>query len=41
MTRVHDFAVDLARAGKTFKEIKTMIDQVYGDMALKKTAEKS
>ena len=38
MTRVHDFATDLARTRKGFKEIKEMLDQVYGDKSLKKTA---
>jgi methionine aminopeptidase len=29
MTRAHDFAVDLAKAGKSNKEIKEMVDKVY------------
>jgi hypothetical protein len=37
MTRVHDFAADLAKAGKSFKEISEMLNTVYGDKALKKT----
>eukprot|EP00095_Tigriopus_kingsejongensis_P003459 maker-scaffold13_size735724-snap-gene-2.20 protein:Tk03459 transcript:maker-scaffold13_size735724-snap-gene-2.20-mRNA-1 annotation:"PREDICTED: putative uncharacterized protein FLJ37770-like" len=35
MTSVHDFAVDLAKAGKTAKEINELLDQVYPDTALK------
>ena len=38
MTRPHDFAVDLAKAGKGFKEIKELVDRVYGSKGLKKTA---
>ncbi len=38
MTRVHDFAVDLAKLGKTAKEIKQSLDVVYPDSALSKTA---
>jgi hypothetical protein len=38
MTRVRDFVADLARAGKSYLEIKKMVDLVYGDKALKKTA---
>jgi hypothetical protein len=37
MTRVHDFVVDLAKGGKSFKDIKKLVDDVYGDKALKKT----
>jgi histone-lysine N-methyltransferase SETMAR len=37
MTRVHDFVVDLAKGGKSFGEIKKLVDDVYGDKALKKT----
>ena len=37
MTRVHDFAADLAKAGKSCKEISEMLNTVYGDKALKKT----
>jgi hypothetical protein len=36
MTRVHDFVVDLAKGGKSFKEIKKLVDYVHGDQALKK-----
>ena len=35
MTREHDFVVDLAKAGKKFKEMKKMVEIVYGDMGLK------
>ena len=38
MTRVHDFAVDLAKAGKGYKEIRELVSNVYGDKGLKKTA---
>ena len=38
MTRPHDFAADLAKAGKGFKEIKELVDSVYGIKGLKKTA---
>jgi hypothetical protein len=38
MTRIHDFVVDLARAGKKFKEIQETVQKVYGDKSLKKTA---
>jgi histone-lysine N-methyltransferase SETMAR len=37
MTRIHDFVVDLAKGGKSFSEIKKLVDDVYGDKALKKT----
>jgi histone-lysine N-methyltransferase SETMAR len=37
MTRVHDFVVDLAKGGKSFKEIKKLVDDVQRDQALKKT----
>jgi hypothetical protein len=37
MTRVHDFVVDLAKGGKSFGDIKELVDDVYGDKALKKT----
>jgi len=37
MTRVHDFVVDLAKGGKSFGDIKKLVDDVYGDKALKKT----
>jgi hypothetical protein len=36
MTRVHYFVVDLAKGGKSFGDIKKLVDDVYGDMALKK-----
>ncbi len=36
MTRVHDFVVDLAKGEKSFGEIKKLVDDVYGDKALKK-----
>jgi hypothetical protein len=35
--RVHDFAVDLAKGGKSFGDIKKLVDDVCGDKALKKT----
>jgi hypothetical protein len=38
MTRVRDFVADLAKTGKSFKEIKEIVDSVYGDNTLKKTA---
>jgi hypothetical protein len=38
MTRVRDFVADLAKTGKSFKEIKEIVDSVYGDKTLKKTA---
>ncbi len=34
---MHDFVVDLAKGGKSFGEIKKLVDDVYGDKALKKT----
>jgi hypothetical protein len=37
MTRVHYFVVDLAKGGKIFGDIKKLVDDVYGDMARKKT----
>jgi hypothetical protein len=37
MTRVHYFVVGLAKGGKSFGDIKKLVDDVYGDMALKKT----
>ncbi len=37
MTRVHYFVVDLAKSGKSFGDMKKLVDDVYGDMALKKT----
>jgi hypothetical protein len=37
MTRVHYFVVDLAKGVKCFGDIKKLVDDVYGDMALKKT----
>ena len=38
MTRVHDFVVDLAKAGKKLMEMKKMVEIVYGDMGLKMRA---
>jgi hypothetical protein len=38
MTRIRDFVADLARAGKGYLEIKEMVENVYGEKALKKTA---
>ena len=38
MTRVHDFVVDLAKGGKNFKEIKELVETVYGDKGLKMRA---
>ena len=37
MKRVHYFIVDLAKGGKSFGDIKKLVDDVYGDMTLKKT----
>jgi hypothetical protein len=37
MTQMHYFVVDLAKGGKSFGDIKKLVDDVYGDMALKKT----
>ena len=37
MTRVHYFVVDLAKGGKSFEDIKKLVDDIYGDMARKKT----
>jgi hypothetical protein len=37
MTRVHYFVVDLAKGGKSFGDIKKLVNDVYGDMARKKT----
>ncbi len=34
MTRVQDFAADLARAGKSFSEIKKNVEAAYGDRSL-------
>jgi len=36
MTRVHYFVVDLSKGGKSFGDIKKLVDDVYGDIALKK-----
>ena len=36
MTRVHYFVVDLAKGRKSFGDIRKLVDDVYGDMALKK-----
>ena len=36
MTRVHYFVVDLAKGGKSFGDIKKLVDDVYGDIDLKK-----
>ena len=38
MSREHNLAVDLARAGQSFKQIKETVEKVYPDTALKKTA---
>jgi hypothetical protein len=38
MTRIHDFVVELARAGKKFKEIQQTLQKAFGDKTLKKTA---
>ena len=35
MIQVNKFAVNLAKAGKGFKEIKTMVEQVYGENTIK------
>jgi hypothetical protein len=37
MTRLHHFAVDLAKAGRSFSEIKKVMDSVHEDKGLKKT----
>jgi hypothetical protein len=37
MTRVHYFVVDLAKGERSLGDIKKLVDDVYGDMALKKT----
>ncbi len=37
MKRVYYFVVDLAKGGKSFGDIKKLVDDVYGDMTLKKT----
>ena len=37
MTRVRNFVADLARASKSYKEIKNTSNIVYGDKSLKKT----
>ena len=37
MKRVHYFVVDLTKGGKSFGDIKKLVDDVYGDMAIKKT----
>jgi hypothetical protein len=34
MTRVRDFVADLARAGKSFSEIKKTVAAAYGDRSL-------
>jgi hypothetical protein len=34
MTRVRDFVADLARAGKSFSEIKNTVEAAYGDRSL-------
>ncbi len=34
---MHDFVVDLAKGGKSFGDIKKLVDDVYADNALKKT----
>ena len=38
MSREHNLAVDLARAGQSFKQIKETVEKVFPDTALKKTA---
>ena len=38
MTQVHDFVVALAKGGKNFKEIKELVETVYGDKGLKMRA---
>jgi hypothetical protein len=37
MTEVRDFVAALARAGKSRKEIKPLVDAAYGDKALSKS----
>ncbi len=34
VTRVRDFVADLARAGKSFTEIKKNMEAAYGDQSL-------
>jgi hypothetical protein len=38
MTQVRNFVANLAITGKYFKEIKEIMDSVYRDKTLKKTA---
>jgi histone-lysine N-methyltransferase SETMAR len=38
MPGARDFVADLARAGKTYQEIKETVDAAYGDQSLQKTA---
>jgi hypothetical protein len=38
MPGARDFVADLARAGKTYQEIKETVDAAYGDLSLQKTA---
>ena len=38
MSREHNLALDLARDGQSFKQIKATLENVYPDSALKKTA---
>ncbi len=40
MTGAHDFAVDLAKAGKNAKEIKDKLFDLFGDRDIKKSREK-
>jgi hypothetical protein len=34
---VHYFVVDIAKGGKSFGDIKKLVDDVYGDMVLNNT----
>jgi hypothetical protein len=37
MTEVHNFVAALARAGKGRKEIKSLVDTAFSDMAMSKS----
>jgi hypothetical protein len=38
MLKARDFVAALARAGKSYREIKEMVDAAFGDQTLKQTA---
>jgi transcriptional regulator GlxA family with amidase domain len=38
MSKARDFVAALARAGKSYREIKKMVDAEFGDQTLKQTA---